>query len=510
MPRLTDSDNAATNLGQKIFSPVAKLWQILINIGVQPNLTNWQWKRVRLLNGISCVTIAIYAGYATVFFNSPDFLIFRICLSGVLLNLPPLLFNYHHRYDAAAYYSVLSVMGLCSFIAIARKYDGVEYYLLSNSIVPMLFFRNFWKISVLFALNVAAFFLVRQAMAFVEPFLYVEDSVYFYNTNLFLCFVALFVVVYYFREENFRQEWLLLQKNDTLAQSLEHLQNTQAQLVQQEKLASLGALTAGIAHEIQNPLNFVDNFSEVSVELVAELRDVLEHETVSEQGKQALGHLLDDLVQSQQKVNEHADRAGRIVKNMLQHSRTSTGERQPTDLNRLADEYLRLAYHGWRAKDKSFNATLTTDFSLRLGLVPLVVEDMGRVLLNLYNNAFYGVSKRAQELPAGASYTPTVSVSSQRSAQGVYLRVRDNGIGIPPNIIDSIFHPFFTTKPPGEGTGLGLSLSHEIVTQGHGGSLTVKSVPGDFTEFTIRLPLTPNASANNRYSSENGRGHSEH
>ncbi|MFC7668981.1 hypothetical protein ACFQT0_17705 [Hymenobacter humi] len=266
-------ETTAAGLGAKLIDPVVRLWQRLINIGVQPSLTDWQRKRVHLLNGISAVTIAIYAGYVLVFFNSPDYMTFRICLFGVFLNLPPFFFNYYHRYDAAAYYCALSVTVLCSFIAIARKYDGVEYYLISNSIVPMLFFRNFWKIFVLFCVNVAAFFAVRHGMTVIEPFLYVPNSQYFYKANVLLCFLTLFVVVYYFRLENFRQEQMLTEKNETLERSLENLQNTQTRLVQQEKLASLGALTAGIAHEIQNPLNFVDNFSEVGLELVQELRD---------------------------------------------------------------------------------------------------------------------------------------------------------------------------------------------------------------------------------------------
>ncbi|MCC3154559.1 ATP-binding protein [Hymenobacter sp. BT770] len=489
MPQSFAMENAIPSRGRRLLLPVVKLWQRLINIGVEPSLTVWQRKRVHLLNGISLVTIAIYAGYVLVFMNSPDWLTFRICLSGVFLNLPPLFFNYHRRYDAAAYYCILSVTILCSLIAIARKYDGVEYYLISNSIVPMLFFRNFWKLILLFSLNVAAFFAVRHAIPLVQPLLYVPNSAHFYDVNVLLVFMTLFVVVYFFRTENFRQEHLLTVKNDSLAESLQHLKDTQTQLIQQEKLASLGALTAGIAHEIQNPLNFVDNFSEVGLELVEELREGLNHEALSEKGKQALTHVLDDLAQTQRKVNEHSDRAGSIVRSMLQHSRASSGERKPTDLNALADEYLRLSYHGLRAKYKDFNAAVSTDFNLRLGPVPVVVEDMGRVLLNLFNNAFYAVRKKAEQLPAG-TYNPAVSVSTQRTAQGVIIRVRDNGTGIPPNIMDKIFHPFFTTKPPGEGTGLGLSLSYDIVTKGHNGSLTAKSVLGEFSEFTVFLPTS--------------------
>ena len=471
--------------------PLAQLWKRLINIGMQPSLTVWQWKRVHLLNGICGLTIGIYIGYVLLFMNSPDYLTFRICLYGIFLNLPPLVLNYYHRYDASAYYIVLMTTILCSFIAIARRYDGVGYFLISNSVVAMLFFRRFWKVALLFAVNMGAYFAVRHAMAAVKPFLYVPNTLYFYNVNLVLFFMTLFFVVHYFRSENFRQEKLLTLQNESLEKSLAHLRNTQTQLVQQEKLASLGALTAGIAHEIQNPLNFVDNFAEVGIELVEELRTELAQEPLSEKGKLSVGRLLGDLALSQQKVNEHADRASSIVKAMLLHSRPSTEERQPTDLNALVGEYLRLAYHGYRAKQHDFTAALTTDFSLHLGLVPVMVEEMGRVLLNLFNNAFYAVQRKAEQLLPG-TYKPVVSVSTQRVENGVFIRVRDNGIGIPPEIIDKIFHPFFTTKPPGEGTGLGLSLSYDIVTKGHGGSLTVNSVAGQYSEFTVWLPVAPN------------------
>ncbi|TGE08836.1 hypothetical protein EU556_11370 [Hymenobacter fodinae] len=351
----------------------------------------------------------------------------------------------------------------------------------------MLFFRTFWKLALLFLLNLGAYFGVRYAMQTLNLHLYVPDGAYFYNVNVVLFFLTLFLVVYYFRTENFRQELLLTHQNETLAQSLQHLQATQAQLVQQEKLASLGALTAGIAHEIQNPLNFVNNFSEVGLELVEELREALTHETLSEDDRAAIGQVLQDLTQSQQKVHEHALRAGNIVQAMLQHSRASTGQRQLTNLNALCDEYLHLAYHGLRAKDPTFNATLTTDYALQLGEVQVVPQDIGRVLLNLFNNAFYAVQQKAALLPAG-TYRPTLAVSTRRVGGEVLVQVRDNGTGISPSVLDQIFHPFFTTKPPGEGTGLGLSLSYDIVTKGHGGRLTVQSEPGEYSEFTVHLP----------------------
>ncbi|TDN37757.1 ATP-binding protein [Hymenobacter sp. UV11] len=276
----------------------------------------------------------------------------------------------------------------------------------------------------------------------------------------------------------------LTQQASELQTALAELRTTQQQLIQSEKMASLGELTAGIAHEIQNPLNFVNNFADVSTELVVEL----EAEQASPTPDLSLeAELLADLRHNLTKINQHGQRAASIVRGMLAHSRQSTGERQPTELNALADEYLRLAYHGLRAKDKTFNATLKTDFAALLPLVSVVPGDLGRVLLNLFTNAFYAVQKRQQCGVAG--YVPTVSVATRRDGDEVEIRVRDNGTGIPEAVQAKIFQPFFTTKPSGEGTGLGLSLAHDIVVQGHGGTLTVESQEGEFTEFAVRLPF---------------------
>ncbi|WP_235726925.1 ATP-binding protein [Hymenobacter siberiensis] len=275
----------------------------------------------------------------------------------------------------------------------------------------------------------------------------------------------------------------LTQQAQELSGALVELRTTQAQLIQAEKMASLGELTAGIAHEIQNPLNFVNNFAEVSAELVEELE---EEQTRSVRDLELEAELLGDLKQNLVKINQHGQRAAGIVRGMLEHSRASTGERAPTDLNQLADEYLRLAYHGLRAKDKTFNATLETDFAPALPLVDAVSGDLGRVLLNLFTNAFYAVRQRQQAGEAG--YAPTVGVGTARANGHVEIRVTDNGSGMPPEVQQKIFQPFFTTKPTGEGTGLGLSLSHDIVVQGHGGTLTVESQPGQGTTFTISLP----------------------
>ena len=266
--------------------------------------------------------------------------------------------------------------------------------------------------------------------------------------------------------------------------TLSELKATQAQLIQKEKLASLGELTAGIAHEIQNPLNFVNNFSEVSAELVSELE---EEQQKPDRDPDLEAELLSDLKQNLQKITHHGGRASSIVKGMLEHSRTATGERQPTDLNALTEEYLRLAYQGIRAKDKTFNCELKTEFTPDLSKVDVVAQDIGRVLLNLYNNAFYAVQQRQRTTPP--EYKPTVRVSTKQFDNQVEIRVFDNGTGIPDAVKAKIFQPFFTTKPTGEGTGLGLSLSYDIVTKGHGGTLTVESVEGEGTEFVICLPV---------------------
>jgi len=275
----------------------------------------------------------------------------------------------------------------------------------------------------------------------------------------------------------------LARQTDELRATLAELQATQDQLIQSEKMASLGELTAGIAHEIQNPLNFVNNFADVSVELVAELAEERARHT---RDRTLEAELLADLKQNLHRIAQHGGRAAGIVRGMLEHSRASTGERQPTDVNALADEYLRLAYHGLRAKDKSFNATLQPALAPGLPLIEAVPGDLGRVLLNLFTNAFYAVQKRQQAGEPG--YAPTVRVCTELAGQWVKITVGDNGVGIPAELQTRIFQPFFTTKPSGEGTGLGLSLAHDIVTKGHGGTLSVASAEGQGTEFVLLLP----------------------
>jgi len=271
----------------------------------------------------------------------------------------------------------------------------------------------------------------------------------------------------------------LLAKTTELEEAMHHLRETQAQLIQSGKMASLGELTAGIAHEIQNPLNFVNNFSDVNTELIDEMKK----ELTNGNNQQAM-ELADDIKENEQKINHHGKRAGDIVKGMLQHSRVSTGVKEPTDINALADEYLRLTYQGLRAKDKDFNAEMKTDFDNSIGKINIIPQDIGRVLLNLFNNAFYAVNQ--QKSKNLISYEPTVSVTTKESDSHVIITVSDNGNGIPQNIIDKIFQPFFTTKPTGSGTGLGLSLSYDIV-KAHGGEIKVESKEKVGSTFIIEL-----------------------
>ncbi|TMI85707.1 MAG: tetratricopeptide repeat protein [Bacteroidetes bacterium] len=263
--------------------------------------------------------------------------------------------------------------------------------------------------------------------------------------------------------------------------TVDSLKKTQTQLIQSEKMASLGELTAGIAHEIQNPLNFVTNFSEVNSELAQELDDHLKAGNIDE-ARSVLSFIRDN----EQKVIHHGRRADAIVKGMLQHSRAGSAQKELTDINALADEYLRLAYHGLRARDKSFNAKFKTDFDHNVGKINVVQTDMGRVILNLINNAFYAVNEKQKQV--ANAYEPTVTVRSKRVNGTVELTVIDNGNGVPEKVLGKIFQPFFTTKPTGQGTGLGLSLAYDIVTKGHGGELTVETKEGQGSEFIIQLP----------------------
>ncbi|WP_158638434.1 tetratricopeptide repeat protein [Panacibacter ginsenosidivorans] len=299
-----------------------------------------------------------------------------------------------------------------------------------------------------------------------------------------LGFALLLTILAFIGYRNKQRANALLHRQKTeLNDALTKLRATQAQLIQAEKMASLGELTAGIAHEIQNPLNFVNNFSEVSAELIDEMREEIDKGDAA-----SIKTLATDIKLNLEKITHHGKRADAIVKNMLQHSRSSTGAKEMSDINALADEYLRLSYHGIRAKDKSFNATLQTDFDKSIGRINIMQQDIGRVILNLITNALYAVTEK-KRLLADADYNPTVTVSTKKIKDKVEIRVSDNGMGVPQRIIDKIFQPFFTTKPTGEGTGLGLSLSYDIITKGHGGEMKIDTKEGEYATFIIILPL---------------------
>jgi len=315
------------------------------------------------------------------------------------------------------------------------------------------------------------------------------------NTLLGSTFTLLIIAFFLYRNNKRKQK-----AKQKIESAFNQLKATQSQLIQSEKMASLGELTAGIAHEIQNPLNFVTNFSEVTVDLMEEME-----EERSKGNSIEVNEISKDIRDNLKKINVHGQRASSIVKGMLQHSQTNSGKKEPTDINSLADEYLRLSYHGLRAKDKSFNADFKTEFDETLPKINVIPQDIGRVLLNLINNAFYAVNKQAKSndplTPKGGTkesinnYKPLVMVSTASfipplgGTRGVKIVVKDNGTGIPPEIKDKIFQPFFTTKPTGSGTGLGLSLSYDIIKKGHDGELTVETKQGEGTEFTISLPF---------------------
>jgi signal transduction histidine kinase len=285
------------------------------------------------------------------------------------------------------------------------------------------------------------------------------------------------------KDENAKLKLAVDQRTAELNQSLKNLMATQVQLIHSEKMASLGELTAGIAHEIQNPLNFVNNFADVNVELIEEL------ETEANKGNlEEVKLLAKDIKENETKITHHGKRADAIVKNMLQHSRKTSGQKELTDINALCDEYLRLSYHGLKAKDKAFNADFETKFDTTLAPINVVPQDIGRVILNLINNAFYAVNER-QKKEEDSGYKPLVTLTTSKQGDQVVIEVADNGTGMPEQVKEKIFQPFFTTKPTGEGTGLGLSLSYDFVTKGHGGIMEVLTREGEGSKIIVRLPF---------------------
>ena len=326
-------------------------------------------------------------------------------------------------------------------------------------------------------LPVGGFYL--HFVPFLQGMLYVGNTTELSNDEMkLLQAVAEAFSTAYARYEDFNK---LEGAKKQVERTLVDLKQAQTQLVQSEKMASLGELTAGIAHEIQNPLNFVNNFSEVSSELMDEIKAELDKGDTAEAKA-----IADDVKQNLEKITHHGKRADAIVKSMLQHSRKSSGQKDLVDINALVDEYLRLSYHGFRAKEKSFNAIIETHFDVGIGKVSVIGQDIGRVLLNLFNNAFYAVNEKIKIEQNG--FEPTLQVTTTRLKEAIEIKIKDNGIGIPEKVLEKIYQPFFTTKPTGEGTGLGLSLSYDVITKGHGGQMKVQTSYGQFTEFTIQLP----------------------
>ena len=313
-------------------------------------------------------------------------------------------------------------------------------------------------------------------------------KIYVVLTALF-SFLVITIIQWSNNKQKKKANTLLQQQKEKIEHTLSELKSTQSQLIQSEKMASLGELTAGIAHEIQNPLNFVNNFSEVNKEMLEELKaERLKPKAARDENLE--DDILNDVIANEEKINHHGKRAAAIVKGMLQQSRSSSGQKEPTNINKLADEYLRLSYQGFRAKDKTFNATLRTDYDESIGDINLIPQDIGRVLLNLFNNAFYAVNEKqkAESSKQNTDYKPLISVQTKKAGNIVEITVSDNGSGIPQKIVDKIFQPFFTTKPTGQGTGLGLSLSYDII-KAHGGEIKVETKEGNGCEFIIQLPL---------------------
>ncbi len=315
-----------------------------------------------------------------------------------------------------------------------------------------------------------------------------NDVIIFLLAGLLAILLSFAFIIYFILSyRNKQKDYTLLQaqKNEianqkvVLEKAFEDLKITQSQLMQSEKLASLGELTAGIAHEIQNPLNFINNFSDVNTELLEELKLEISKGNIDE-----VKAIADDLFENELKINHHGKRADSIVKGMLQHSRKSSGHKEPTDINALCDEYLRLAYHGLRARDKNFNAKLVTNFDPTLPAIDVVSQDIGRVILNLLTNAFYTVNEKIKSKQA--DYAPEVSITTKNLHDKIEVKVSDNGFGIPQEDMHKIFVPFFTTKPTGEGTGLGLSLSYDSI-KAHGGELKVESKEGEGSTFIISI-----------------------
>jgi two-component system NtrC family sensor kinase len=441
----------------------------LISVTTQPIMTVFgmiilEWvllKRITRLNLVIIILMIITSDIAHIFSISAPFgLFFMVMISYLIYLIIRYRKNIQGAPSAIVAGIVLTVLAAFAYITLHKNFPDL-YYEYEKPLLSLTF------------LGAPLLLMVYISIRFKEILKSVSDE------------AEKVLKITEEKKELLADQNILLEKqvNERTAElktSLENLKATQWQLIQSEKMASLGELTAGIAHEIQNPLNFVNNFSEVSVELIEELAG----ERSKEDGERDTGlenELLSDISENLRKISHHGKRADAIVKGMLQHSRSSNGTKEQTDINALTDEYLRLAYHGLRAKDKSFNAALITGFDERIGKIELIPQEMGRVILNLITNAFYAVTERKRQ--SGDGFEPQVSVITAKSGNKVEIRVSDNGNGIPDSILDKIFQPFFTTKP----TGLGLSLAYDIV-KAHGGELKVETKNGEGTTFIISIP----------------------
>ncbi|MEP0131835.1 MAG: ATP-binding protein [Eudoraea sp.] len=429
-------------------------------------------------NGFPHDTLQIYSGMSTLFnkteqLDSAIFYAQKVSRSGYnqteLKNMAEALTNLAHGYKLKG-----NKDSLLKYMELSHNFKDSIYSKAKNQELQNITFNDQLK---------------RQEIK--ETQLKYKSKVQLFALALGLFVVVLIAGILWRNNLHRKKAYALLQtqKQETdlqkvkVEQAFDELKSTQAQLIQSEKMASLGELTAGIAHEIKNPLNFVNNFSEVSNELIVEMNEEIEKGDLKEAKA-----IADDIKQNLEKINHHGKRADSIVKGMLQHSRSSSGVKEPTDINALCDEYLRLAYHGLRAKDKSFNAKFETTFEEGIGKVNVIPQDIGRVILNLITNAFYVVTERNKLEQKG--YEPKVTVSTKKENDKVIVTVQDNGNGIPDSVKKKIFQPFFTTKPVGQGTGLGLSMSYDIVTKGHGGVLKAASKEREGTTFTVVLPIT--------------------
>lgn len=470
------------------------IWERIITIGLTPQLSHWERKRVRLLNGICMMSVIILAIYCLMYLDYEHRLTFWESFVGMVFSAVPIYLNYLNKHHTASHFFCLYNLLAYSFQSISHGHvDGAEYILVANSIASMLFFDSVRIVVIYFVLNGLFFAACKYSFTVMQPFLFMPNGENLYTSNHVILFVIVFLIVFYFKNENAQQEELLEAKNNNLSaekkkveEALIQLKTTQNQLIQSEKLASLGELTAGIAHEIQNPLNFVNNFSELSIELAQELKELLQQKGVENDSEEA--EILTDLIQNQQKIHHHGHRASSIVKGMLEHSRMGTGAKELTNLNQLCKEYLQLAYHGFRAKNDAFQVNLQSHFDESIAKLEIVPQDIGRVLLNMLHNAFYAVKQRKANSPQLA-YLPEVSLSTSLSDNQVIIKITDNGVGISDTVKAKIFQPFFTTKPTGQGTGLGLSLAYDIVTKGHGGRIEVETQEGAGSSFRVLLPI---------------------